>query len=96
MRRTPSCGGRRTSVARLGLPDHEVVPCQPRIQLREVGSNHLVDQLHHTGTVVRGCDEVCTRLDAVERIRDGNGALARGQKSVVVLGITDADDVMRG
>ena len=68
---------------------------EPRRQLGEVVGEQRVDQLRHAGAVGPGRDEVGALLDGGQRVGDRHRALAQRQERVVVLGVADADDVVR-
>jgi hypothetical protein len=88
--------GRQPEVgARHRMAEDDVMPRQARRQLRQIGRDHPVDQLGDAGAVIGRRDEIHARLDAVERVGDRDGALARRQEGMVVLGVADADDVVR-
>src|SRR5690606_32988573 len=45
--------------------------------------------------MIAGRDEIRLVLDGRQRVRDGRGELAEPQERVVILGVADADDVVR-
>ena len=58
-------------------------------------SNDALNQLRDPGTMVARKPDVARLLDGGERIGDGRGTATNLQKSEVILGISDGDDIDR-
>ena len=76
-----------------GADRHAVPP--EGLQVREVVREHAVDQFRDAGAVIAHHDDVGRVLDRRQSVGDRCGALAQSQESVVVLGVADADRVVR-
>src|SRR5581483_1999092 len=63
--------------------------------LRKIGFEQLRDQFANAGAVVSASDYVGALLERFQSISNGNRAFAHAQEGVVILGIADADYVVR-
>jgi hypothetical protein len=75
--------------------DREPVPFRGAHHVRQVGREQLLDQLPDALSPGAAGDQVGFRLDAVQRVRDRDRAAALREERMVVLGIADADHVVR-
>ena len=71
------------------------VPAQPARGAGQVVGDESVDQLDDAGPVVAAGHQVGGLLYGRQGVGHGHTALAEGEKSVVVLGVADADDIVR-
>ena len=60
----------------------------------QIGFGQQARQLDDAGAVI-GDDKIGLGLDRGERVLDGDGAAARAEEGLVVLGVADADDIVR-
>ncbi len=80
--------------ARFAAADEDMVARQPVGARFQIVAHQLVDELDDAPAVLAGGDEIGALLQRRERVGDRHGAFAEAQKSVVVLRVADADDVV--
>ena len=85
-----------TSVPSSRVPSSDGVPRQAPREILEVVGEDPIDQLHDPPAAAVTDDEVGPLLEHRQRVGYGRRELAEAQECMVVLGVADADDVVRG